>query len=182
MKQLLLLSYFLCCGIAEAQFTRGYLFIAPTPTSGPSNPVTSGYGILPPASLTSLPAPGSNWYSAGGGLERVFGNHVGVGLDLAGILPGQGKIFDATLGTVSPNLYLHLGARRKSDAYLTAGYTLLFHSFTVNAVNGGVGWNYWFQENLGLLVEGRTIYVPSYTWPNPPKDVYVQIRFGLTFR
>jgi len=172
------------CPAAQAQqpFTRGYIFIAPTPTVGPDFSGSAPFGILPaPTSAATVPT-GNNWYSAGGGVEHVFGNHLGAGLDLAAILPGQGKVFPNTIGVVSPTLYAHLSSNAKTDVFALGGYSLLVRDFTANAVNVGIGVNYWFHENTGLMVSSRAVIVPDYTWPKPPKQYYVEIRFGLTFR
>lgn len=161
---------------------RGYIFAAPTPTSGPNNASTTSFGILPPPAQSLSSATGNNWYAAGGGLEQIFAKHLGAGLDLAAIVPGQGKVFPNALGVVSPNFYAHLSPTGNSDVYATVGYSLVFRTFTANGINFGAGWNYWFHENLGLLLEVRTIWLPSPQYPNPPDNHYTQIRFGLTFR
>jgi hypothetical protein len=182
-KFVLILSILLC-QTAGAQFMRKYIFAAPTLTEGPAaNSVSTGFGVLPPPTpLVSSTATGNNSYTGGGGFEQLFGKHWGAGVDFAAIFPGQGKVFSNTLGAISPNGYFHLNSTATSDLFVTGGYTVLFNDFTANAVNFGVGWNYWFHENLGFTIEGRTILVPDYKWPKPPNQYYTEIRFGFAFR
>jgi hypothetical protein len=53
--------------------------------------------------------PGSrNTFAAGIGLEKPINRWFGAGLDLAGILPGGGKVIDNTVGSLSGNLYGHV--------------------------------------------------------------------------
>jgi hypothetical protein len=54
-------------------YWRGYFFLAPTLTVGPSNPVITGYGILPPPALVSSTTSTNNSYAAGGGFEFILG-------------------------------------------------------------------------------------------------------------
>jgi hypothetical protein len=182
MKLLMLLTCFLLCPGVEAQGLRGYVFLAPTFTSGPSQSTSTGYGILPPSTTLVSVAPGNNSYAGGGGGEWVFGKYFGAGVDLTAILPGQGKVLSGTLGVVSPDAYWHLLSTRKSDLFFVGGYSLLVRDYTANGLNTGVGWNYWFHENFGLSIEARTIFLPGYTAPHPPDNHYTEIRFGLTFR
>jgi hypothetical protein len=185
MKLLLFLSCSLfLCERMEAQFLREYIFIAPTPNNGTSTAPTS-FGILPaPPTPVAATTGLNNAYTAGGGLEQRFDKFFGAGLDLAGILPGTGKVIGNTVGTLSPNVYVHWPHSgwqgSKLDLYATAGYSLLFRDFTANGFNTGGGLNYWFQERLGLVVEFRLLKVVG---TNPPMPAsYYQIRFGLTFR
>lgn len=192
MRVLLLSSFLIWCQAAYAQneYMREYLYLGPTP-GVTMVPASSNIGILPPAPLpiTATP-PTNNWYTAGLGLERLLGKpgvrafipSIGVGVDLGGILPGQGKVFSNTLGSFSPNAYLHWEYRDKWDVFGTAGYSLLFHNFTANYYNFGGGLNYWLGTNQtrGLLFEFRRlnpIDSSSYSVAS-----YNQIRFGLTFR
>ena len=186
MRLLLVLSCsLLLAESARAQCTHGYIFVAPTPNNGTSSAPTS-FGILPAPPTTATAAAGSNnTYAAGGGLEHRFNNFWGAGLDLAGILPGGGKIIGNTVGTFSPNGYFHFphsGCEvSKWDLYATGGYSLFFRDFTANGFNAGGGLNYWFQERLGLMVEFRFLKVLGSNPPTPDSDYY-EIRFGLTFR
>ena len=114
MRVLLLSSFLIWCQAAYAQneYMREYLYLGPTP-GVTMVPASSNIGILPPAPLpiTATP-PTNNWYTAGLGLERLLGKpgvrafipSIGVGVDLGGILPGQGKVFSNTLGSFRPML------------------------------------------------------------------------------
>ena len=186
MRALLLLSCFLLLAeSARAQCTHGYMFVAPTPNNGTSSAPTS-FGILPAPPTTATAAAGSNnTYAAGVGLEGRFKEYFGVGADLAGILPGGGKVIDNTVGTFSPNGYFHFphsGCEvSKWDLYATGGYSVFFRDFTANGFNAGGGLNYWLWGRLGLMVEFRFLKVVGSNPPTPHSDYY-EMRFGFTLR
>jgi hypothetical protein len=138
--------FIFCCLLllatgANAQYLRRYLFVGAAPNNGSSN-VSASFGILPaPTPLTPVSNSSTNTYPAGGGFEERFSRIVGVGLDLAAILPGGGKVLSNTIGAISPDLYIHLAPKDwlgvNLDVYGVGGYTLLFRDFTANGVNGG---------------------------------------------
>lgn len=157
---LYLLFAILVCNLASAQNTREYLFIAP----GAQSPVGSEAGT-------------THGYGLGGGVELPLTPYFGVGAEIGGMVPGKGKASN-TIGIFSANGYGHLRRDRTFDPFITGGYSLLFNNFTANGANFGVGTNYWFRENVGLLLEGRDHYaklqgVPTHIW---------EFRIGLTFR
>jgi hypothetical protein len=160
MKILYPLLAVLTCSLAGAQNTREYVFIAP----GAQSPVGSAAGT-------------SHGYGLGGGVELPLTPYFGVGAEIGGMVPGKGKASN-TIGIFSANGYGHLWRDRTFDPFITGGYSLLFNNFTANGANFGVGTNYWFRENVGLLLEGRDHYaklqgVPTHIW---------EFRIGLTFR
>jgi hypothetical protein len=147
-------------GVATAQNTREYLFLAP----GAESPVGSHEGTL-------------HGYGAGAGGELLLGSHFGVGAEIGGMAPGKGKASE-TIGIFSANAYGHLRREKSFDPFVVGGYSMFFRDFTANGGNVGVGANYWFHENVGLLLEGRDHYakiqgVPTHIW---------EFRIGLTFR
>ncbi len=157
MKLSFCLIALICCGVANAQDTREYVFFAPGAETA---------GALVHA------------YSAGGGGEFLLGSHFGVGPEVAAFVPGQGKISNGGVGIFSTNAYFHVWRGRTFDPFVTAGYSLVFRNFTANGGNFGVGMNYWFRENVGLLIEGRDHVAPvigttTHFW---------EIRMGFTFR
>ncbi len=159
-KLSLLLFAFLCCGVANAQNTREYVFLAP----GAETVLGSNGGT-------------THAYGAGGGAELLLGSHFGVGAEIGALAPGQGKASN-TVGIFSVNSYGRLWRNKRFDPFITGGYSLLFRDFTANGVNVGVGTNYWFRENIGLLLEGRDHLakiqeVSTHFW---------EFRIGLTFR
>ena len=163
---------------ASAQATRGYVFAGPTLT-GALVPANTSFGILP-LPIPPVPPPPANFYAAGMGFERVANKHLGFGVDLSGILPGSGKILSNTLGTASANGYFHVCASCKFDFYGTAGYTLLFQNFTVNGLNSGGGLAYWWNDNHGVMLEARWVYLPGNVPANVASDYYTEIRLGYT--
>jgi hypothetical protein len=171
-------------GLAQAQYLREYVFVGPTPVSASTPTTTPSYGILPPTPLPiTVTPPTNNWYTAGFGLEGILVKHVGAGLDLAGILPGQGKIVNNTIGSASFNGYGHVFTNSKWDVYGTGGYSLLFRNFTANYYNVGGGLNYWLgiKQTFGLMFEYR--YLHPFNSSNPSENTpYNEIRFGFTMR
>jgi len=170
----------------HAQLLRKYVFFAPAPNNGTSVSAAS-FGILPsPQPLVPPPNSAGNTYAAGVGLEERLSKLFGAGLDLAGILPGAGKIIPDTIGAISPNGYIHWPRSdwedSKFDLYGTGGYTLLIRDFSANGFNVGGGMNYWFKDRLGITLEYR--FLKIYGNPPPPAfaSQYSEVRFGLTFR
>lgn len=160
MKVSLLSLVLLCCGIARAQNARGYVFFAP----GAETALGSKGGTI-------------RGYGAGGGAELLLASHFGIGAEASAMVPGQGTASN-TIGIFSVNSYGHLWRDRSFDPFLTGGYSILFRDFTANGANFGVGANYWFHENVGLLLEGRDHYAklegtPTHVW---------EFRIGLSFR
>jgi hypothetical protein len=117
--------------------------------------------------------PGAKWLAS---------TRFGAGLDFAAIVPGQGKVFPNTLGVISPDGYFHFLITDKSDFFAVGGYSVIVSTFSANGVNAGIGWNYWFGENAGFTIEGRTIFLPGYQYPNPPDGHYTELRLGFTWR
>lgn len=139
---------------AQAQSSHGYIFAGP---GGASNGGTQSGA------------------QAGGGFEVMARRYIGVGAE--GGWTGSFQRFGSGVAFVSPNGYFHFAGDRLSgvDPYVTAGYTLLFRdNFSKNAVNYGVGLNWWTRDDLGVKLEFRD-HVGN-------DRHYWAIRFGLTFR
>ena len=104
-----------------------------------------------------LTAPeGEGTIHLGGGWERFFHRHVGMGLE-GGFLAPVKSIRDG-IGTSPPNLVARVRAKsneNKIEPFVTGGYTLLFREGTANGVNLGGGVNWWFKERVGLRFEVR---------------------------
>jgi hypothetical protein len=137
------------------------------------------YFFLAPGAQTTLGAGGrtSRAYGAGGGGELILAPHVGIAFEIGTIIPGQAKTSNSIVGIFSANGDYHFRTKTL-DPFLTAGYSLMFRDFTANAANFGVGTNYWFGDDIGLLVEARDHYgkvqgVFTHLW---------EVRVGLTFR
>lgn len=104
-------------------------------------------------------------------LYRGFGVGAEVGYAGAAISPALGA------GVMSVNTAYHFRRDDKLVPFVTGGYSLLFRSGTLNAMNIGGGFNYWFREGLGFRLELRDhVAIPD-------KSAHaVGLRIGLTFR
>jgi hypothetical protein len=117
-----------------AQYTNGYLFIAP----GGSTSVGSTQRI----------------FHLGGGAERLLDRGIGVGAEIGAVFPGQGPI-DGTAGLFSINGYYHFRSEQTLSPFVTGGYSVIFQDFTESFGNYGGGIKYWYRDDKGLLLEGR---------------------------
>lgn len=144
---------------ARAQRSHGYLFLAPGgQSSGGQTAMTLHLG-------------------AGG--EAVLFKGIGVGAELGALGPRE-DFASNVLGVASVNGYYHfLHGRPKADPFVTAGYTVMFRSGSINLFNFGGGINYWFVPRLGLKVELRDhVYDIQYG----SRVQYWGIRLGLAIR
>jgi hypothetical protein len=125
----------LLCGVAAAQHSNGYVFIAPGAVTGGGE------------SMSTL--------HFGGGGEAILGKGIGFAAEIGAI--GPTRALGESIGAASLNGSFHFMRRkdRRVDPYVTAGYTLIFRSGTENLFNVGGGLNYWFANRLGLKVELR---------------------------
>jgi hypothetical protein len=112
----------------------------------------------------------------GGGGELALPKAFGAGLEL-GALAAATDFRDTILGVASANAYYHVlpGRWERLDPFATVGYSLFFRRGTLNAVNYGGGFNYWFKPPLGVRVEFRNHRLTS-----GPVDFW-GFRFGLAF-
>lgn len=176
-------------GLAQ-EGLRVDVFVAPTvATTSLSTPNTT-FGILPPPPVLT-PVPGSSAaYAAGLGLEQIFGKnggpgqHIGAGLDLAAIIPGNGKIGSEVVGSLSLNGYYHFVSSATSnsnlDPFVTGGYSLLCRDFAANGFNVGGGLAFWAWENWGLKFEFREVIFSNSS--ALPANRYAEFRVGFAHR
>ena len=134
-----------------------------------------GYGYFAPG----VSSGGAGTMHFGGGGERYFGRHVGVGVE-AGYLSPLGS-FSEGIGTFSPDVvarFLPKSSENKVEPFVNGGYSLFFREGAVHGANVGGGVNWWFKDRLGLrfevrdnfaAIEGDTVHL-------------VGFRIGLTFR
>jgi hypothetical protein len=145
---------------ASAQSGRGYAFIAPGGRSVSGNTQ-------------------ANYYVGGGG-ELLLPKGIGAGVEAQGVLPSHSFSNDV-FGIFSLNGYYHPLQGRgndKIDPFATLGYSLAFRTETANLWNYGAGMNYWFRDNVALLVEFR-----DHPWKaGQVRTHYWGFRFGLSFR
>ena len=143
---------------ARAQRSHSYLFLAPGGVS------SSGHTAMT--------------LHLGAGVDAVLFKGFGVGAELGALGPRE-DFAGNVLGVASVNGYYHfLHGRPKADPFVTAGYTVMFRSGSINLFNFGGGLNYWFVPRLGLKVELRDhVYSPQRSSVH-----YWGIRLGLAFR
>ena len=114
----------------------------------------------------------------GGGGEFDLYKGIGFAIDVGYMAP-TGEL-GSGIGILSPNG--RYAFRRSADSklvpYVTAGYSLLFRTDTLNAYNFGGGIDYWFANRYGLKVEFRDHILTDCSY-----DCHAyQIRTGLSFR
>jgi hypothetical protein len=144
--------------LAQASSERrwyGNVFIAP-------GIATDGEGVAPTLHI-------------GVGVDRFVYRGFGIGAEIgyagAAAAPGAGA------GVASINGSYHFRRADKLVPFVTSGYSLLFHSGSLNAVNFGGGFNYWFRERLGFRLELRDHIATV------DRSAHVfDLRIGLTFR
>jgi hypothetical protein len=113
----------------------------------------------------------------GGGLDAQFYKGLGIGAEVG--YAGRARAMRTGFGIFSVNGSYHFSTGSRSgkfDPFVTGGYSLFFRSGTLNALNFGVGTNYWLGEKAGLRLEFRD-HAPFSGAPN-----VVDFRIGLTFR
>jgi hypothetical protein len=135
---------------------------------------TQGYVFIAPGVRTSGT---SAQLHVGGGVDALVYKGVGIGAELG--YNGRLQAMRSGFGIFSVNGSYHLteNARPKQfDPFVTGGYSLFFRSGTANALNFGVGTNYWFSRKTGLRLEFRD-NVPFGGGGN-----FIGFRIGLTFR
>lgn len=171
----------LVSSLAHAQYMREYGFVGPLRATSSNGSSTATFGILPPTTPPAATSGSTNDYMVGGGVERLLDvhEHAGVGLDLAGIVPGTGKVGEKTIGSVSVNGTYHFLFGSKWDPFVTGGYSLLFRDFTANGFNAGGGLHYWFG-GAGLTFECRELI--AQTAQNLLSNHFLEFRFGVGFR
>ncbi len=113
--------------------------------------------------------------AVGGGADGWFPNGLGV------IVEG-GYLFNTShfgngAGSFSPGVAYRFNTAKKTQPFVTCGYTLAFREGLANVVHFGGGVTHWFKEGLGLRLEFRDQIFADYT-----KAQFVQVRVGLAFR
>jgi hypothetical protein len=134
---------------------QGYAFVAPTTSSG------GGFGLH---------------FGAGG--EGLVYKGLGVGAEVGYLASprdlGQG------VGILSPNVSYNFTKASRSGKFapfVTGGYSLLFGSDALHAVNVGGGVNWWFKDRLGLRLEFRDHVTVQFGSAH-----ILGVRIGLAFR
>ncbi len=131
-----------------------------------------GYGFVAPgrhaAEVTTL------HFGVGG--EGLVYKGLGVGGEIGYL--GAARSLSGGIGVLSSNASYHFFNASKSGKFVpfvTGGYSLIFPSDSIHAVNFGGGVNYWLNDRVGLRLEFRD-HVPA-----PRAHIY-GFRIGLSFR
>jgi hypothetical protein len=117
-------------------------------------------------------------YFAGGGLERLLNHGIGIGGEVSAILPAS-DVSGRTIGLASLDGYYHLQRKSKLVPYASAGFSLLFRDYVRNGANYGLGTVYWFEDNMGLVIDARD-HIGSL--PNAQRTHFWGFRVGLTWK
>jgi len=138
------------------QYIQGYAFVAPGIAVGDGS---------------------AGFLHLGGGGEVSLYKGIGFGGELGYMAPFESM--SSGLGVLSVN-GLYTFERRggaKLEPFVTGGYSLIFRSGSVNAMNIGGGANYWFNNKVALRLELRDHFSPSHM-----DDHLVAGRIGFSFR
>ena len=96
-------------------------------------------------------------FQAGGGGEAIFHDTIGIGADMAYMAPFQ--YFSEGAFMLATNLSYHfarLGSDRRSQPFVTGGYTLGFSGGGAgNLINVGAGVDYWAGRRVAIRTEFR---------------------------
>ena len=130
----ILLLFFCFAGLAAAQFTNGYVFLAP--------------------GAESVGGDTSNNYGIGGGIDRRLIGLLGVNAEIEGIIGSKGKA-NTSMGVASFDASVHFPSSGKAQFFVVGGYSVFFNNFTANGVNGGLGLNYELGYRKALRLEFR---------------------------
>lgn len=141
-------------GLAAAQEhnAEGYLFFAPGVITSPGNSTASLH--------------------FGGGGEGFLHEGIAAGAELGYVAPWSH--FGSGIGVFSLDGQYHFGRGQRVVPFVTAGYSLGFHSGHINLFNYGVGANIWIRARKGLRLEFRD-HVNS-------SNHYIGFRIGFAFR
>jgi hypothetical protein len=138
--------------MAQEQNAEGYLFFAP--------------GVI-----TSRVNSSASVHFGGGG-EGFLHKGFAAGAELGYLAPWRD--FGGGLGIFSLDGQYHFARGQKVMPFVSAGYSLGFHSGHINLFNYGLGANIWMKHNRGLRLEFRD-HVDS-------SNHYIDFRIGYAFR
>lgn len=147
------------------------LVSASAPVAAAQEHNAQGYLFFAPGVITS---PGSSTASLhfGGGGEGFLHKGIAAGAELGYLAPWSD--FDGGIGVFSLDGQYHFARGERVVPFVTAGYSLGFHSGHINLFNYGVGANIWMRANKGLRLEFRD-HVNS-------SNHYIDFRIGFAFR
>lgn len=118
-----------------------YLFVVPGGATGPNT--TDGT------------------LQAGVGVENVWTNGFGFGVEASALGVTRDYFGPATIAVLSPNLYFHFRPRGVVDPFITGGYSAFIRDRLDNLLNLGAGLNFWLRPRFGLRLAFRDYVNPS---------------------
>ena len=135
-----------------------------------------GYTFVAPGAVVSS---GGNmgFLHFGGGGEVILAKGFGIGCEIGYV--GPMEYMEQGVGLFSLNGLYSFKTNRLSriSPFVTGGYSVLFGSGHLNAVNFGAGIHYWFSRRVGLRLEVRDHVSPGYF-----SDHLIQGRIGIALR
>lgn len=137
---------------AQEHNAQGYLFFAPGVITSPGNSTASLH--------------------FGGGGEAFLHQGLAAAAELGYLAPWSD--FGSGIGVLSLDGQYHFGRGERVVPFVTAGYSLGFHSGHINLFNYGVGANIWMRAEQGLRLEFRDHVDTS--------NHYIDFRIGYAFR
>jgi hypothetical protein len=162
-----------------ALMTAACVTVGVAPVAGQEGTPTKGfqpYLFAAPGGTSN----GGTTLHVGGGADVLLWK--GLGASVEGGYVGPMAAMNYGLGLISTNAFYQFGMPkpRRITPFVTGGYTLGFRSETVNAMNIGVGANYWMSDTLGLRFEMRD-HLPVYD--GAVRDDHLWgLRIGFTWR
>jgi hypothetical protein len=134
-----------------------------------------GYGFVSPGVAFGGGSSTSFLHFGGGGEANLY-KGLGIGAEI-GYLASFRYISDG-VGMFSVNgLYNFEKQGSKIAPFITGGYSLIFRSGHVNAMNIGGGVDYWFAKRVGMRFEFRDHISTQFF-----RDQLLQGRFAIVFR
>lgn len=134
-----------------------------------------GYGFFSPG-IAFGGGSSMGFLHFGGGGEVGLYQGLGLGAELGYLAPW--RYMNEGVGMLSINgLYRFEKPGAKVAPFITGGYSLLFRSGHLNAINFGGGVDYWFVDRAAIRLEIRDHVSPKYF-----SDHLIQGRFGFVFR
>lgn len=134
-----------------------------------------GYAFVSPGVALGEGSSMSFLHFGGGGEVNLY-KGIGIGAEIGYLAPFQ-YISDG-VGVFSVNgLYNFEKPGSKIAPFVTGGYSLIFRSGYLNAMNFGGGVDYWFAKKVGLRFEFRDHVSPQYF-----SDQLLQGRLAIVFR
>ena len=114
-----------------------------------------GYGFGSPAFATYDGDSLAVLHAAGGGEARL-GQNVGIGADVGFAAPWEELSDSIGMLSVNPTFYMKgISRTRRTQPFVTGGYTMFFRDATLHGVNFGAGVDRWMTDRVAMRFEFR---------------------------